>query len=90
MRPVPKQVGLLYVVLVGVFLTRYIARGQKVDHLGTVVSAFTALLALPAAVVAVIRSGKTGPVPARPGWTWPTSSPRRYASSGRPRPGYAA
>ncbi|MFJ3310336.1 NACHT domain-containing protein [Streptomyces sp. NPDC086549] len=67
MRRVPKHVGLLYVVLVGAFLAWYIARGHKVDVLVTMVSAFTALLALPAAVVAVLRSGKTGPAPARPG-----------------------
>ncbi|GGN56034.1 hypothetical protein GCM10011579_016670 [Streptomyces albiflavescens] len=67
MRRVPKQVGLLYVVLVGAFLAWYIAGGHKVDVLVTVVSAFTALLALPAAVVAVLRSGKTGSAPARLG-----------------------
>ncbi|MFH8776170.1 NACHT domain-containing protein [Streptomyces sp. NPDC017958] len=62
MRRVPKQVGLLYVVLVGAFLAWY-TRGHKVDYLVAVVSAFTALLALPAAVVAVLRSGKTGLAP---------------------------
>ncbi|MGW7545940.1 NACHT domain-containing protein [Streptomyces sp. NPDC054770] len=67
MRRAPKQVRLLYVVLVGAFLAWYIARFHKVDVLIAVVSAFTALLALPAAVVAVLRSGKTGPAPARPG-----------------------
>ncbi|MGV9248029.1 NACHT domain-containing protein [Streptomyces sp. NPDC003710] len=66
MRRVPKQVGLLYVVLVGAFLVWY-TRGHKVEPLVTVVSAFTALLALPAAVVAVLRSGKTGPAPAHLG-----------------------
>ncbi|MGV9567858.1 NACHT domain-containing protein [Streptomyces sp. NPDC003480] len=63
MRRVPKQVGLLYAVLVGAFLAWYISGGHKVDVLVTVVSAFTALLALPAAVVAVLRPGKTGPAP---------------------------
>ncbi|MFI1370291.1 NACHT domain-containing protein [Streptomyces griseochromogenes] len=67
MRRVPKQVGLLYAVLVGAFLAWYIARGHKVDYLVIVVSAFIALLTLPAAVVAVLRRGKTGPAPARLG-----------------------
>ncbi|MEV4339079.1 hypothetical protein [Streptomyces sp. NPDC049590] len=63
MRRVPKQIGLLYVVLVGAFLAWYIARGHRVDILVTVVSALTALIALPASVVAVLRSGKTRPAP---------------------------
>ncbi|MFF8432491.1 NACHT domain-containing protein, partial [Streptomyces sp. NPDC016566] len=63
MRRVPKQVGLLYVVLVGAFLAWWHASGHKLDSLGTVVSVFTALLVLPAAVVAVLRSGKAGPAP---------------------------
>jgi hypothetical protein len=58
---VPKWVGLLYVVIVGAFLAWYIARGHQVDYLIAVVSAFTGLLALPAAVIAVLRPHKSGP-----------------------------
>ncbi|WP_330301560.1 MULTISPECIES: NACHT domain-containing protein [unclassified Streptomyces] len=65
MRRVPKWVGLLYVVLVGVFLAWYIARGHQVDYLIAVVAAFTGLLALPAAVIAVLRPRESGPEPAR-------------------------
>ncbi|WP_310729096.1 NACHT domain-containing protein [Streptomyces sp. N2A] len=60
MRRVPKWVGLLYVFLVGAFLAWYIVRGHKVDYLIAVVSAFTGLLALPAAVIAVLRPRKDG------------------------------
>ncbi|MFF2129764.1 NACHT domain-containing protein [Streptomyces olivochromogenes] len=67
MRRVPKQVGLLYVALVVAFLALYIASGHKADSLVTIVSTFTTLLALPAAVVAVIRPGKTGRAPAHLG-----------------------
>ncbi|MFJ4526565.1 NACHT domain-containing protein [Streptomyces sp. NPDC088810] len=69
MRRVLKQVGLLYVVLVGAFLAWYIASGHKVEFLVTVVSAFTALLALPVAVVTVLhsRSGNAGPALVRLG-----------------------
>ncbi|MDH6604464.1 phage-related minor tail protein [Streptomyces sp. SAI-208] len=38
--------------------------GHQVDSLIAVVSAFTGLLALPAAVIAVIRSTKSEPAPA--------------------------
>ncbi|MFE6848731.1 NACHT domain-containing protein [Streptomyces sp. NPDC057686] len=65
MRRVPKWVGLLYVVTVGAFLAWYIAGGHQAEDLGTVVSAFTGLLALPAAVIAVLRAGKSRPAPAR-------------------------
>ncbi|MFD4502800.1 NACHT domain-containing protein [Streptomyces sp. NPDC058457] len=50
--------------MVGTFLAWYIARGHQVNDLVTVVSAFTGLLALPAAVVAVLGSGKSRPAPA--------------------------
>lgn len=51
-------------VIVGAFLAWYITGGHQVDSLIAVVSAFTALLALPAAVIAVIRSNKSEPAPA--------------------------
>ncbi|MYT18293.1 Predicted NTPase (NACHT family) [Streptomyces sp. SceaMP-e96] len=69
MRRVPKRVRLLYIALIGAFLAWCIARGHKVDYLVTVVSAFTALLALPAAIVAVLRPGKIGPAPTHLGDT---------------------
>ncbi|MFC7265856.1 hypothetical protein [Streptomyces lutosisoli] len=65
MRRVPKWVGLLYVVMVGAFLAWYVARGHQVADLVKFLSAFTGLLALPAAVIAVLHRGKSGPVPAR-------------------------
>ncbi|WP_369265177.1 NACHT domain-containing protein [Streptomyces sp. R35] len=65
MRRVPKWIGLLYVVMVGAFLAWYVARGHRVEDLVTVLSAFTGLLALPAAVIAVLHRGKSEPVPAR-------------------------
>ncbi|MFF4694308.1 NACHT domain-containing protein [Streptomyces chattanoogensis] len=65
MRRVPKWVGLLYVALVGAFVAWYIARGHRVDSLVAVVSAFTGLLALPAAVIAVLRPEKEGPATTR-------------------------
>lgn len=64
-RRVPKWIGLLYVVMVGVFLAWYIAGGHQVKDLVTVVSAFTLLLGLPAAVLAVLQRGKSGAAPAR-------------------------
>ncbi|MFF8431745.1 NACHT domain-containing protein [Streptomyces sp. NPDC016566] len=64
MRRVPKWVGPLYVVMVGAFLA-WFARGHQVKDLVTVVGAFTALLALPAAVIAVLHAGKSEPAPAR-------------------------
>jgi hypothetical protein len=50
--------------MVGAFLAWYITGGHQVDYLIAVVSAFTGLLALPAAVIAVIGSSKSGPAPA--------------------------
>ncbi|MFE5952568.1 hypothetical protein ACFQ7G_19560, partial [Streptomyces massasporeus] len=64
MRHVPKWVGPLYAGMVGAFLAWYITGGHQVDNLVAVVSAFTGLLALPAAVIAVIRSSTSGPAPA--------------------------
>ncbi|MFD3622481.1 NACHT domain-containing protein [Streptomyces sp. NPDC058676] len=61
MRRVLKWVGPLYVVMVGAFLAWYIGGGYQVEYLIAVVSAFTGLLALPAAVIAVIRSSKSEP-----------------------------
>ncbi|MFJ4951005.1 NACHT domain-containing protein [Streptomyces sp. NPDC088760] len=65
MRRVPKWVGLLYVVMAGAFLAWYVAGGHQVEDLVTVVGAFTGLLALPAAVIAVLHRGKSEPTPAR-------------------------
>ncbi|WP_143684060.1 hypothetical protein [Streptomyces diastatochromogenes] len=65
MRRVPKWVGLLYVVMVGAFLAWYIARGRQVEDLVTVASAFTVLLALPAAVIAVLHRDKSRLAPSR-------------------------
>ncbi|WP_405533704.1 NACHT domain-containing protein (plasmid) [Streptomyces avidinii] len=59
------KVGLLYVLMVGAFLAWYIARGHQVDYLIAVVSAFTGLLALPAAVIAVLRPRGSEPALAR-------------------------
>ena len=52
-------------VIVGAFLAWYVTGGHQVDSLIAVVSAFTGLLALPAAVIAVVRSSKSesGPAP---------------------------
>ncbi|MFJ4526192.1 NACHT domain-containing protein [Streptomyces sp. NPDC088810] len=63
MRHVPKWAGLLYVVLVAAFLSWYVTHGHQVDYLVTLVTAFTTLVALPAAVIAVLRPGKTAPAP---------------------------
>ncbi|MFF2518885.1 NACHT domain-containing protein [Streptomyces sp. NPDC058086] len=49
------------------FLAWYIARGHQARDLVAVVSAFTGLLALPAAVIAVVRSGRSGPASAQLG-----------------------
>ncbi|MGW1878797.1 NACHT domain-containing protein [Streptomyces sp. NPDC001975] len=65
MRRVPKWVGLLYAALIMAFLAWYITRGHPVGDLGTLVSTFTGLLALPAAVIAVLRPGKNVLAPAR-------------------------
>ncbi|MFJ3955894.1 NACHT domain-containing protein [Streptomyces libani] len=65
MRRVLKWVGLLYVLMVGAFLAWYTAHGHQVDRLIAVVSAFTGLLALPAAVIAVLRPRSSRPGLAR-------------------------
>ncbi|MFF3639060.1 NACHT domain-containing protein [Streptomyces sp. NPDC002250] len=66
MRRVMKWTGLFYVVLVVAFLAWYVTRGRHLGDLVTLVSAFTGLLALPAAVIAVWRPGRGGPAPSLP------------------------
>ncbi|WP_123972693.1 NACHT domain-containing protein [Streptomyces sp. Ag109_O5-1] len=49
----------------GTFLAWYVASGHSVKDLGTAVSAFLALLGVPAAVLAVFRLGRSGLAPTR-------------------------
>ncbi|MCF3132448.1 NACHT domain-containing protein [Streptomyces olivochromogenes] len=51
--------------MAGAFLVWYITRGHRVASLIAAVTAFTLLLGIPAAVIAVLRLGKSGPTPAR-------------------------